>query len=218
MLVALLDNHPELLVLPEETAYFPTVLTKYGKRSRREQFNYLTKESLSNVVFGGPCKWGKRDYSYFPTAEFLCSFEQHAFDPVNAEKDLLIIMLEAYAETIGRPLESVKRWVEKTPANRNHLPAIFSRFPHAKVLLTMRDPRAILAAQIALEKTRQLRRFSIYYVVSHWLKAASLAAGSLREEDPRTFVVPYEKLVLDPAPGWKKFARSFRSVLNAKRF
>ncbi len=31
LLVALLDNHPELLVLPEETAYFPTVLTKYGK-------------------------------------------------------------------------------------------------------------------------------------------------------------------------------------------
>jgi hypothetical protein len=28
LLVALLDNHPELLVLPEETAYFPTVLTK----------------------------------------------------------------------------------------------------------------------------------------------------------------------------------------------
>ena len=58
LLVALLDNHPELLVLPEETAYFPTVLTKYGKRSRREQFDYLTRDSLSNVVFGGPCKWG----------------------------------------------------------------------------------------------------------------------------------------------------------------
>ena len=27
LLIALLDNHPELLVLPEETAYFPTVLT-----------------------------------------------------------------------------------------------------------------------------------------------------------------------------------------------
>ena len=74
LLVALLDNHPELLVLPEETAYFPTVLTKYGKRSRREQFDYLTKESLSNVVFGGPCKWGKRDYSYFPDGKVLALF------------------------------------------------------------------------------------------------------------------------------------------------
>jgi len=57
LLVALLDNHPELLVLPEETAYFPTVLRKYALRGRRAQFDYLTKQSLSNVLFGGPCKW-----------------------------------------------------------------------------------------------------------------------------------------------------------------
>ena len=57
--MALLDSHPELLVLPEETAYFPTVLTKYAPRGRRAQFDYLTKQSLSNVLFGGPCKWGK---------------------------------------------------------------------------------------------------------------------------------------------------------------
>ena len=43
LLVALLDNHPELLVLPEETAYFPTVLTKYGKRSRREHAKLSSK-------------------------------------------------------------------------------------------------------------------------------------------------------------------------------
>jgi hypothetical protein len=211
LLVALLDNHPELLVLPEETAYFPTVLTKYGNRSRREQFDYLTKDSLSNVVFGGPCKWGKRDYSYFPTAKFLRLFEERAFDPGNAEKDLLILLLEAYAETIGRRLDSIKRWVEKTPANRNHLPAIFNRFPEAKILLTIRDPRAILAAQIALEKTRQLRRFSIYYCVSHWLKAATLAASSLRGDDPRTLVVPYEKLVLDPTR-WMEKVCSFLEI------
>jgi len=40
-------------VLPEETAYFPTVLTKYAPRGRRAQFDYLTKQSLSNVLFGG---------------------------------------------------------------------------------------------------------------------------------------------------------------------
>ena len=66
LLVALLDNHPQLLVLPEETAYFPTVLTKYAPRGRRAQFDYLTKKSLSNVLFGGPCKWGKRSYASPP--------------------------------------------------------------------------------------------------------------------------------------------------------
>jgi hypothetical protein len=69
LLVALLDNHPDLLVFPEETAYFPTVLTKYALRGRRAQFDYLTKQSLSNVLFGGPCKWGKRNYATFPARE-----------------------------------------------------------------------------------------------------------------------------------------------------
>ncbi len=211
LLVALLDNHPELLVLPEETAYFPTVLTKYGKRSRREQFDYLTRDSLSNVVFGGPCKWGKRDYSYFPTGKFYRLFEQLAFDPSNADKDLLVLMLQAYATTIGQSLETVKRWIEKTPANRNHLPAIFSRFPEAKILLMIRDPRAILAAQIALEKTRQLRRFSIYYCVSHWLEAATVAMRARRENDSRLFVVPYERLVLDPGR-WMEKVCSFLEI------
>jgi hypothetical protein len=211
LLVALLDNHPDLLVLPEETAYFPTVLTKYGQRSRREQFEYLTRDSLSNVVFGGPCKWGKRDYSWFPTAKFYQLFEELAFDPANTKKDLLVLMLIAYAATLGRPPESVKRWVEKTPANRKHLPAIFARFPQAKILLTIRDPRAILSAQIALEKTRQLRRFSIYYCISHWLQAATLAARSLRGSDSRSLVVPYEKLVLEPDT-WMEKVCSFLGI------
>ena len=199
LLVALLDNHPELLVLPEETAYFPTVLTKYGPRGRRAQFNYITKESLSNVLFGGPCKWGKRDYSYFPTSRLLQIFERMAFDPVNADKDLLVVLLEAYAATLGRSLDSITRWIEKTPANRRCLPAIHSRFPHAKIVVTMRDPRAIFAAQIALERTRQLGTFSTYYCISHWREVAKVVLRAADSNDTTLFVVPYEKLVLEPA-------------------
>src|SRR5260370_12753947 len=74
LLVALLDNHPELLVLPEETAYFPTVLTKYAPRGRRAQFDYLTKQSLSTVLFDWPCKFGKLNYALFPLPNFLAPF------------------------------------------------------------------------------------------------------------------------------------------------
>src|SRR5215468_3293624 len=130
LLVSLLDSHPELLVMPQDTAYFPTVLTKYGPRGRRAQFDYLTKESLSNVLFGGPCKWGKRNYATFPREKFLKAFEHAAFDPVNAQEDLLVLMVKAYAATLGRSLDTIARWVEKTPANRNHVSAIISRFPN----------------------------------------------------------------------------------------
>ena len=203
LLVALLDSHPDLLVLPEETAYFPTVLTKYGPRGRHAQFDYLTKQSLSNVLFGGPCKWGKRNYASFPREKFLEMFEGAAFDPANAQEDLLVLMVKAYAATLGRPLDTIQRWVEKTPANRNHIPAILTRFPCAKILVTMRDPRAILAAQIALEKTRKTGRFSTYYVIAHWRVAARLAKR-VRDGDSPGLVVPYEQLVCEPASMMEK--------------
>jgi len=107
-------------------------------------------------------------------------------------------MVKAYAATLERPLDTVARWVEKTPANRNHIPEIYRRFPHAKILVTLRDPRAILAAQIALEKTRQTGRFSTYYVIAHWRVAARLARR-VRDGEVPGLVVPYEKLVYGPA-------------------
>src|SRR5437899_12511806 len=86
LLVALLDNHPQLLVLPEETAYFPTILTKYASRGSRAQFDYLTKQSLSNVLFGGPCNCGKRHYSTVPSQKFLETLVHAAFHPGNTRQ------------------------------------------------------------------------------------------------------------------------------------
>jgi hypothetical protein len=61
----------------------------------------------------------------------------------------------------------------------------------------MRDPRALLAAQIALEHTRKTRRFSVYYVVAHWRAAANLAR-KIRDKEIPGLVVGYEDLALDP--------------------
>ena len=202
LLTALLDGHPDLLVFPEETAYFATVRTKYAACSRRDQFEYLTTGTLANVLFGGRCKWGKRDYSHFRTAEFRRRFERRAFNPANTRRDLLVLLLETYADLLGRPLDSVRRWVEKTPANRDHLPAIFERFPRARVVLTLRDPRALLASQIQLEQTRRQRRFSVYLTVRHWLTTARLvlAQREAASPDPRLRLVEYHHLIEKPEP------------------
>ena len=203
LLVALLDSHPELLVMPQDTAYFATVLTKYGASGRRAQFEYLTKESWTNVLFGNRPKRGNQDYAEFPKKQFLETFERTAFDPANAKRDLLVLMMESYADVMGASLDRVKRWVEKTPANRNYVPQIFARFPQAKLLVTMRDPRALLAAQIALEKTRKTKKFSAYYVVAHWRTAATLAR-KIRVGEVAGLVVGYEDLALDPSLSMQK--------------
>src|ERR1700751_5065024 len=145
LVAALLDNHPELLVLPQETAYFPTLLRKYREADRRAQFNYLTKQSFARVLFGGEPKWREHEYKDFPQQKFRETFERVAFDPANAQRDLLALMAEAYARTTGVPLDRIRRWIEKTPANRNHVDEVFARFPEAKLFVTLRDPRAILA-------------------------------------------------------------------------
>ena len=100
LLAALLDNHPELLVLPQETAYFPTVLKKYGGAGRRAQFDYLTKQSFSRVLFGGEPKWREHEYKNFPQQTFLQTFDQISFDPANAQRDLLALMA---AGEVGHP-------------------------------------------------------------------------------------------------------------------
>src|SRR5256885_14679976 len=128
LLTALLDGHPEILVLPQETAYFPTVLKKYRDAGRRLQFDYLTKESFSRVLFGGEPKWREHEYTNFPQQTFLEKFESIAFDPANAERDLLALMAEAYAASLCLSRDEIIRWVEKSPANRNHVDEIFARF------------------------------------------------------------------------------------------
>jgi len=213
LLAALLDNHPQLLVLPEETAYFPTVLTKYGARGRRAQFDYLTRRSRSNVLFSVPALRGQRDYADFPRAELLETFERAAFDPMKADRELLAVMAESYAATIRRPLPQIERWVERTPANRNYISEILSRFPQAKLLVTMRDPRAVLAAQIAVTAKRGRKDFSIYYVVAHWRVAARLAQR-IGEGKVPGLVIAYEQLATDSAATVSKLAQYLEIDFN----
>ncbi|MDB6146702.1 MAG: hypothetical protein JWO45_366 [Spartobacteria bacterium] len=203
LLVALLDGHPELLVFPQDTAYFATALTKYGPRGRQAQFDYLTQQSWSKVLFGNEHRKRKHDYSDFPHQKFLETFRQSAFEPANAKRDLLVLMVESYAKVFNIPPETIRRWVEKTPANRNYVSAIFSRFPRAKLLVTMRDPRALLAAQIHLEKSRKTGRFSTYYVIAHWRVTATLARRIQRGE-VSGLVVPYEQLAREPGATMQK--------------
>jgi hypothetical protein len=67
----------------------------------------------------------------------------------------------------------------------------------------MRDPRAILAAQIAITEKRERKDFSIYYVIAHWRVAAKLVRRILSGEIGG-LVVRYEDLATDPSTSTKK--------------
>src|SRR5438445_754506 len=75
--------------------------------------------------------------------------------------------------------------------------------PQETLLVTIRDPRAILATQIALEKTRETKRFSVYYVIAHWRVAARLARR-VRSGEVSGLVVPFEQLITDPSASMQR--------------
>src|SRR5207244_12554162 len=70
LVAALLDGHPDLLALPQETAYFPTVLRKYRGADRGTEFDYLTQESFLRVIFGGEAKWTVDEYKGVVTHKY----------------------------------------------------------------------------------------------------------------------------------------------------
>ena len=83
------------------------------------------------------------------------------------------------------------------------------KFPHAKLLLTLRDPRALLAAQILLERTRKLRRFSIYLCIKHWRTAARLALQQKRNPkgvlgEDRMLLVRFRTTLRDPEASMRR--------------
>ena len=116
--------------------------------------------------------------------------------PEGKERDLLVLLMEAYARTLEIPPDSIRRWIEKTPANRNHIPAIRSRFPTAKIILTLRDPRGVFDARLKRERAKKVSRLSLFDNVLNWRTAAE---NALRYgQDPDCFLVRFEDLLHEP--------------------
>ena len=64
-----------------------------------------------------------------------------------AEHEIAAITRRCENATIGSPL--VRDWVEKTPKHAMVLPRLLARFPHAKVIFMVRDPRELHVSLLA---------------------------------------------------------------------
>jgi hypothetical protein len=195
LVCSLLEGHPNLAVFPEETNYMRTVLPRLGGKPRSEQLDYLLRKGPSRMLFLPPTESGN-SYPGFPKGEYLQAFRQAALAPENRERDLLAIMIEELMKVRNLPLDQVVRWVEKTPDNAYCTRRIEERFPFAKVLVMMRDPRAKIAAHLELMRLSD-RPFSIFNNIRNWLQTAAL----LRGDHPLPFnvhVIRFEDLLREP--------------------
>jgi hypothetical protein len=142
-----------------------------------------------------PSEFGN-SYSGFPRGEYLANFINAANAPENKDRELLVLLLEELLRIRNSSTKNIVRWVEKTPDNAYCFDRINRHFPHAKILVMMRDPRGKFAAHLELMRKSDWP-FSIFNTIRNWLQTAALLRGSDLSLK-NVHVVRFEELLHDP--------------------
>jgi sulfotransferase family protein len=104
-------------------------------------------------------------------------------------RTIFTTIMAAQARNAGKP-----RFGEKTPGHYAHLDRLLSWYPHARVVFMVRDPRAVVASLVTLDRewapSEALRWSRVWATTIDRLEAH---AG-----DPRVREVRYERLVASP--------------------
>jgi hypothetical protein len=207
LLLSLLDGHPRLVVLPEETHFLdkrPHYLALDGYQARLRSL--LEESGLRLLAQGQFARFGwsgeapspdLRDYSGFDHQRFTRLAAHAVRQPWVNDSLLLSETVRAYAITRGCNWRGCVRWVEKSTSNEACADALFGLFPEAKLLQVVRDPRAVFAS-----RKKRLLNLSGCYTKAHRLvrgwNQSSRQIPRLRERRDRYLVVRYEDLIRSP--------------------
>jgi hypothetical protein len=204
LLLALLDGHPKLAVLPEETHFFGrrkkfSALTSYPAKAR-----WLLESSESDLRLlaqgrverlrktnGSP---DTRDYSAFDYSGFVRLTEHFAIQPRVNDSLIFSEVIRAYAIINGCDWRNCVRWVEKTPGNEVYADDLFKLFPEAKLLQVVRDPRAVFASR----KKHLVRRYGRYAKAHRYVREWNQSArqiGKLQKGNESYLLIRYEDLI-----------------------
>ncbi len=213
LLLSLLDGHPQLAVLPEETRYLEERRDYLALKTHQARLcRLLEKTELRRLAAGRfeperECASAdERDYTHFDYSRFVALARQLTLQPWINDSLLFSETIRAYTTVLGMDWGNCARWVEKTPSNVLHIAALDELFPHAKLIQVVRDPRAVFAS-----RKRRLIHHSGCHTKAHrlvreWNHAAGQVPRLLR--DPSRFcVVRYEDLVKHPERAMKSVCR-----------
>jgi hypothetical protein len=208
LLLSLLDGHPKLAVLPEETHFFEKrrnfsvlencpVKARWLRESGDSDLRYLARGKFepSRQAVGSP---NIRDYTNFDYAAFVRLSEQFARRPGLNDSLLFSEVVRAYAIVNGCDWRNCIRWVEKTPGNELYSDDLFELFPGAKLLQLVRDPRAVFACR----KKGLIGRYGCYGRAHRLVREWNQSARQIRKLENLTdsyLLVRYEDLVQDTA-------------------
>ena len=205
LLLSLLDGHPQLVVVPEETQYLEERGRYRALKTPQARLHHLLHQTELRVLAHGrfapprECRsLDERNYAGFQYDRFAALADDLARRPGMNDSLLFSEMVRAYAEVSGIDWRKCVRWVEKSTSNEVHTAALDELFPQAKLVQVIRDPRAVFASR----KKRLTRGGALYSKAHRLLRAWNKSAkeiSRLHSEPSRFLVVRYEDLVSNPA-------------------
>jgi hypothetical protein len=203
LLMSLLDSHPQLVVLPEETHYLEErrkFLKLKNSQARLERLLANLKLLASATGDGETspaCAADVRNYAEFDYGQFVELARRFINQPWMNDSLLFSETIRAYGIAMGADWRNCAHWVEKTPKTETY-PDLFDQlFPDARLIQVLRDPRAVFASL----KNRIVTRYGCYAKAHRlprlWNQSAREIPRLLR--DPARFlVVRYEDLLKSP--------------------
>ena len=175
LLRALLDGHPDVLVLSFESHLFDWAkssdpVTSLLDRTLLWPTLHRHRPSLSRDEVEGVLR--------------------RAFGQTRGPRARLLALVEGWRELTGAGSDT--RWVEKTPRHLYEATTLLKWFPEdARILVMCRDPRDVIASALKQKPSSAIFRLALSGRLAHQIV-------SEHQGDPRISVITYERLVRDP--------------------
>ena len=200
MLRALLDEHPQLVVYPEETSFFRRFLPAATGKSLDEKLvlaeRYLTHIFEWNLYTPPEHQAGfpDRDYTQFDAHQINQQMRSLVRKNYRHDGDILCGAVLAYGDVAGKLTGETIAWVEKTPYNEYFADQIFSWWEEAKCIHVVRDPR-----DNYLSYSRKHPEWSPETFALNWWKSTQAGVSNQkRYGKARYLILRYEDLVREP--------------------
>lgn len=126
--------------------------------------------------------------------------------------ELLDDLLSRVAAAAGK-----SRWADKTPQNFYHFSLLAERFPAARFVFLLRDPRAILASyKFAKGEGHDARRYHPLAYSLYWRSA--IRYYQTVKNHPRVTMIRYEDLLADPKKTCERLSEFLDTEVNTPNF
>jgi hypothetical protein len=139
VLLCLLDNHPQLLTYPADSAFFYRIFPHCESLPKEAVIDRLARETIIANLSSEMSVVNRPDL--FDVHAIAETYRTIMRDNDNTAAAHLRALMSAYAVQCGQDSRHWRRWVEKTTSTEIYAVEVAQWFPNAKFIHIVRDPR-----------------------------------------------------------------------------